>query len=47
MAEEMERTEWLDSKDIQKVMLSEDLAGAREGSGVKDHSSISVMNTRT
>lgn len=32
---------------IQKVMLSEELGRAREGGGVKDHGSISVMNTWT
>ena len=33
---------------IQKTfMLSEELDGAREGSSVKDHSSISVMKTWT
>lgn len=45
MAEEAETSKWLDPKDIQKVTLSEELDGSREGKGVKDHSSIFVMST--
>ena len=39
------RSKRLGSKNIRKVMLSEELDGAREGGSVKDHDSVSVMNT--
>lgn len=43
--EEVETSKWLEPEDIQKVTLSEELDEPREGRGIKDHSSIFVVNT--